>query len=79
MARISGSSDFPYAIDLVEAPYTDGLISSAPEDREFYIGAPATETPGISVNGPHVVEPYLGATTLIHGSAAWHPVFAGDF
>jgi hypothetical protein len=68
---------FPYSADGVEAPNTDGTLSSVPTGRDTDIGPP--ESLGVpSKNNGEIVKGSIGNTDYIYANVVAHGVLAGD-
>jgi hypothetical protein len=87
LTRISGvlsEGSFPYASDLVEAPYTSGIIGGG-LNANFMLASPTNNSRNINsdllVNQGTMIDAGIEGSSLVYVNCnrVWYPIFAGDF
>jgi hypothetical protein len=82
MSRINGvGGTFPYAENNIEAPISDGIISSLGSADSPYIPFEngISTYPGQERKDAGVVKQYIGDTYCVDTNTTWHAVLVGDF
>ena len=85
MARLTGinvQGTFPYANDLMEAPYTDGIIGGG-LNANYMMGTPdhAAGNTELLTNQGTMIDGGMkdSSITYVNCNRIWYPIFAGDF
>jgi len=80
MSRINGlGGTFPYEEDAIEAPYSDGIVSSSNLGTSIFMGVPnGTAIYQTKDFQPGSVKHYLNGTDCVDANTWGFPVLAGD-